>query len=65
MPKIKVEIEVPNGKYCETIDNICPLCFEEYYCALFDVELENDTKNHYYCIRCDKCKQAEVKDETI
>ena len=63
MPKIKVELELLNDKYCETIDKICPLCFEEYRCALFDVELENDNKNHYYCIRCDKCKQAEVKDD--
>ena len=37
--------------------------FEEYRCALFDVELENDDTNHYYCIRCDKCKQAEVKEQ--
>ena len=63
MPKIKVELELLNDKYCETIDKICPLCFDKYRCALFDVELENDNKNHYYCIRCDKCKQAEVKEQ--
>ena len=35
-----------------TVDNAC---------ALFDDDLEMDKENHYYCKRCDKCKQAEVK----
>ena len=66
MPKIKVEIEVPNGEYCETEDNICPMCIEcelaVYRCVLFDDELEIDDINDC-CIRCDKCKQAEVKEQ--
>lgn len=65
MPKIKIEIEVPNDKYCENRGDICPCCYYnsygDYRCNLFDAELESDDKYHYYCIRCDKCKQAEVK----
>lgn len=67
MAKIKVEIEVTDDKYCDTIGNVCPMCIEalwgEYHCFLFGDELETDKENHYYCKRCDKCKQAEVKDE--
>ena len=63
MAKIKVEIEVPSGEYCENENTTCPMCFEQGFigccCALFKVELESDNKNHYYCKRCDKCKQAE------
>ena len=69
MPKIRVEIEVPSGDYCENENITCSMCFErgfvECYCALFNVELESDNKNHYYCKRCEQCKQAEVKDESI
>lgn len=28
MPKIRAEIEVPDDKYCDTIDNVCPMCLE-------------------------------------
>lgn len=66
MTKIKVEIEVPTGKYCESEDNVCSMCLEgnwgKYYCCLFNVDLEMDEENSHYCIRCDECKQAEVKD---
>lgn len=66
MPKIKVEIEVPNDKYCEREDTVCPMCFEGAWgvcrCALFDEDLIFDEDNHHYCIRCDGCKQAEVKE---
>ena len=67
MPKIKVEIKVPDGEYCEKADNTgCPLCLEgnwgKYYCALFGDDLEMDANNDYYCKRCEKCRQAEVKD---
>ena len=65
MPKIKVEIEVPSDKYCDTIDNVCPMLQEgnwgKYYCCLFNVDLEMNKENDYSCIRCDKCKQAEVR----
>ena len=66
MAKIRVEIEVPDGEYCETKDNICPACCEDNwgrcYCAIFDDNLKTDSDVDY-CIRCDKCKQAEVQNE--
>ena len=67
MPKIRVEIEVPNCDYCDDVDDgSCPMCkrniWGEFHCLLFDVELKTDKENDYSCIRCDKCKQAEVKD---
>lgn len=68
MAKIKVEIEVPSGEYCDDVnEGFCPL-FEsniwgESHCFLFGDELETDKENHYYCKRCDKCKQAEVKEQ--
>ena len=66
MAKIKAEIEVLNDKYCDTEDDVCPMCQEshwgEWYCCLFGNELEIDLDN-CCCIRCDKCKQAEVKDD--
>lgn len=69
MAKIKVEIEVPTGKYCESEDNVCPMCLEGdwgiCYCCLFNVDLEMDKEHNHYCIRCDKCKQAEIQDDKI
>ena len=66
MAKIKLEIEVPTDKYCDDGYTICPVCLEsswgKYYCAIFDNDLEIDFNNGF-CKRCDKCKQAEVKDE--
>lgn len=66
MAKIIVKGEVPDGKYCEDGNTICPMCFEHewgtYRCVIFDNELELDEDNHW-CIRCDKCKQAEVQDD--
>ena len=69
MAKIKVKIEVPSGGYCENEDIVCRMRLGGNrgicYCCLFNVDLEIDEENSNYCIRCDKCKQAEVKDETI
>ena len=67
MSKIRAEIEVPDDKYCDIIDNVCPMLQEGnwggWYCCLFDVDLETDSYNRYYpCIRCDKCKQAEIEE---
>lgn len=28
MTKIRAEIEVPNDEYCESADNVCPMCLE-------------------------------------
>lgn len=65
MKKIKVEIKVPEGDYCENANNVCPMCLEgnwaQCYCCLFDVDLEPD--DNYYCKRCEKCKQAEVEND--
>lgn len=65
MAKIKVEIEVPSDKYCDDGDTVCPVCLEgnwgKWYCAIFDNDLKIDLDNGC-CIRCDECKQAEVKD---
>lgn len=67
MPKIKVEIEMQSDRYCEREDIVCPMCIEDdwgyFRCVIFDEELELDDDYHHYCIRCDKCKQAEVADE--
>lgn len=66
MPKIRVEVEVPDGNYCDCVDDYCPLCecniWGEGYCYLFGCDLEMDKENGYYRKRCDKCKQAEVED---
>ena len=67
MPKIRVEIEVPSGEYCDYEDTVCPACLEgnwcKCYCAIFGNDLEIDY-NNYSCIRCDKCKQSEVQNDT-
>lgn len=65
MAKIKVEIEVPNGEYCDC-SVFCPLLenddFGQFWCPLYgDLEVDND--NGYHIKRCDKCKQAEVEYE--
>lgn len=70
MAKIRAEIEVPTDKYCEREDIVCPMCYErefgylrgDFRCVLFDEDLELDEDYHHYCIRCDKCKQAEVEE---
>ena len=66
MAKIRAEIEVLDDKYCDTIDDVCPMCLEgnwgKYYCCLFDADLEIDKENDYSYIRCDKCKQAEIEE---
>ena len=65
MPKIRVEIKVPDSKYCDNEDTTCPMCLEgnwgKYYCCLFGSDLEIDEENQWYCIRCEQCKQAEVE----
>lgn len=50
MPKIRVELEVPNGNYCDDVDDgYCPMCkrnmWGEYHCFLFGNELETDKEN--------------------
>lgn len=66
MAKIKAEIEVPDGEYCDDGDT-CSLLQTGYFaqcrCLLYGDELEIDKDNWYCCKRCDKCKQAEVKEQ--
>lgn len=66
MAKIKAEIEVLDDTYCDTEDDVCPMCLEgnwgKWYCCLFGDDLKIDLDNGC-CIRCDKCKQAEAQDD--
>lgn len=67
MPKIRVEIEVGN-EFCGK----CPMfqlyprlrdthCNRGAFCGLYDIPLTFSSRNLAY-MRCDECKQAEVKD---
>lgn len=59
MPKIKVEIEieVPSCRYCvHRYGNTCKL-FDRELITMYD-----NGGNDWDLIRCDECKQAEVKD---
>lgn len=66
MVKIKVEIEVPSGEYCDC-DETCQLLenglFGQSWCSLYGDDLEVARIDTWkYCFkRCDKCKQAEIK----
>lgn len=65
MPKIKVEIEVPD-EYCDK-NALCPAFYHDewgYHCLIFDtyddnLELDRQIFAHK---RCEQCKQAEVKE---
>ena len=54
MAKIRVEIEVPSGKYCDS-DDTCSLlkkgCFGQYWCSLYGDELEIDKDNWLISVR--------------
>lgn len=58
MPKIKVELEVPE-EYCDKPDNICPMCVDDgvaAYCVAFNYALEEED---FHCKRLKACKKAE------
>lgn len=58
MPKIKVELEVPD-EYCDKPDNICPMCVDDgvtSYCVAFNYALEEED---FHCKRLKACKKAE------
>lgn len=62
MPKIKVEIYVPDDDYCDK-NGMCPVCtyngYGSYCCPIFGFrELDNDRQNNRL-IRLDMCKAAE------
>lgn len=61
MPKINVELEVPD-EYCDKPDNICPMCVDDgvaSYCVAFNYALEEED---FHCKRLKACKKAEVKE---
>lgn len=58
MPKIKVELEVPD-EYCDKPDNVCPMCVDDgvvSYCVAFNYALEEED---FHCKRLKACKKAE------
>ena len=58
MPKIKVELEVPD-EYCDKPGNICPMCVDDgvaSYCIAFNYALEEED---FHCKRLKACKKAE------
>ena len=62
MPKIKVELEVPDD-YCDKPDNVCPMCVDDgvaTYCLAFNYALEEE---NYHCKRLKICKQSEVEEQ--
>lgn len=61
MAKIKVEIEVPDGKYCKTCEYCKYVSSDLAICNLFGYTIPLHAPNRYP-ERCDKCKQAEVED---
>jgi len=61
----KIMVEVPE-QYCDN-ERYCSMYYTDNYgisrCSAFhNCELKEDNENHYYCIRCDECKKAEVED---
>ena len=62
MPKIKVELEVPE-EYCDEPYNTCPMCVDDgiaAYCVAFNYALEEED---FHCKRLKACKKAEVKED--
>lgn len=62
MPKISVELEVPD-EYCDKPGNVCPMCVDDgvvAYCIAFNYALEEED---FYCKRLRACKKAEVKED--
>lgn len=58
MPKIKVELEVPD-EYCDKPGNVCPMCVDDgvvAYCVAFNYALEEED---FHCKRLKACKKAE------
>lgn len=70
MPKIRVEVEVPKGKECLGCQSLIrPTYYSRgYVCNVFHIPVEcyhKFNKKGYYewhIYKCDKCKQAEVKE---
>lgn len=61
MPKIRVEIDVPNVKYCKACEYSRYVASDFACCTLFSGAItlrEQDGLPE----RCDECKQAEVEE---
>ena len=71
MPRISVEIDVPDGKECSFLPpdrdwDFCRFCFniwdvtrERKRCLVFDINLKYKTKDHYSHIKkCPACLAA-------
>lgn len=61
MPKIRVELEVPDSKYCKTCDHCRYIASDLAICTLFGYTIPLHAPDRYP-ERCDKCKQAEVEE---
>lgn len=64
MAKIKAEIEVGNGECCDNCPmfNLFQYREREAFCSLFKTFLAFSPQYLSY-VRCDKCKEAEVKEQ--
>ena len=62
MAKIKVEIEVPDGKYCKDCDYCRYASSDLAICNLFGYTMPLHAPDRYP-ERCDECKKAEVNDD--
>ena len=61
MAKIRVEIEVPDGKYCKTCEYFRYAASDFGICTLFDRTILLRAPDRYP-ERCEKCKNAEVEE---
>lgn len=63
MPKIRVELEV-GSEFCGNCPmfQLFPYRDREAFCCLYNIPLTFSPRYFGY-VRCDECKQAEVKDE--
>ena len=61
MPKIRVEIDIPNDKYCTGCDYFKYLAYDLGVCSLFGKLIQLHTSDRRP-ERCIECKQAEVEE---
>lgn len=64
MTKIRVELEVPDGKYCTTCEYCKYIASDFAVCTLFDNAIILSDQDSLPK-RCEKCKQSEVEDDTL
>lgn len=61
MPKIRVEIEVPDDKYCTRCEYFKYIAYDMGVCTLFGSAIPLPASNRRP-ERCKQCKQAEVEE---